>query len=88
MTSNIGSQPILEVRDADERGYQRMREQVLEALRRQFRPEFRSRVDEIVVFAALTKGSSGRSSRSSSRACGRRLGDVGHDRDLACRGRS
>ena len=55
MTSNIGSQLILEMREADERSYQRMREQVLEALRRQFRPEFLNRVDEIVVFRALTE---------------------------------
>jgi ATP-dependent Clp protease ATP-binding subunit ClpB len=32
-----------------------MREQVLEALRRQFRPEFLNRVDEVVVFRALTE---------------------------------
>src|SRR5690242_16108921 len=55
MTSNIGSQLILEMRDADERSYQRMRERVLDALRRQFRPEFLNRVDEIVVFRALTE---------------------------------
>ena len=55
MTSNIGSQLILEQRGADERSYQRMREQVLEALRRQFRPEFLNRVDEVVVFRALTE---------------------------------
>ena len=55
MTSNIGSQLILEMRGGDERSYQRMREQVLEALRRQFRPEFLNRVDEIVVFRALTE---------------------------------
>jgi ATP-dependent Clp protease ATP-binding subunit ClpB len=55
MTSNIGSQLILEVRGADERSYQRMRDQVLEALRRHFRPEFLNRVDEIVVFRALTE---------------------------------
>ena len=55
MTSNIGSQLILELRGADERSYQRMREQVLEALRRQFRPEFLNRVDEVVVFRALTE---------------------------------
>jgi ATP-dependent Clp protease ATP-binding subunit ClpB len=60
MTSNIGSQLILEVRDADERAYQRMREQVLEALRRQFRPEFLNRVDEIVVFRALTEAELGK----------------------------
>jgi ATP-dependent Clp protease ATP-binding subunit ClpB len=55
MTSNIGSQLILEVRGADERSYQRMRDQVLEALRRHFRPEFLNRVDEVVVFRALTE---------------------------------
>jgi ATP-dependent Clp protease ATP-binding subunit ClpB len=55
MTSNIGSQLILEMRGADEGTYQRMRQQVLEALRRQFRPEFLNRVDEIVVFRALTE---------------------------------
>jgi ATP-dependent Clp protease ATP-binding subunit ClpB len=55
MTSNIGSQLILEMRGSDERTYQRMREQVLDALRRQFRPEFLNRVDEIVVFRALTE---------------------------------
>ena len=43
------------MRGADERTYQRMREQVLEALRRHFRPEFLNRVDEVVVFRALTE---------------------------------
>ncbi|HEX9419399.1 MAG TPA: ATP-dependent chaperone ClpB [Methylomirabilota bacterium] len=55
MTSNIGSQLILEMRGSDDRTYERMREQVLEALRRQFRPEFLNRVDEVVVFRALTE---------------------------------
>ena len=55
MTSNIGSQLILESRGADERSYQRMREQVMDALRRHFRPEFLNRVDEVVVFRALTE---------------------------------
>jgi ATP-dependent Clp protease ATP-binding subunit ClpB len=55
MTSNIGSQLILELRGTDDRSYQRMREQVMEALRRHFRPEFLNRVDEVVVFRALTE---------------------------------
>jgi ATP-dependent Clp protease ATP-binding subunit ClpB len=55
MTSNIGSQLILETRGADERSYQQMRERVIDALRRQFRPEFLNRVDEVVVFRALTE---------------------------------
>jgi ATP-dependent Clp protease ATP-binding subunit ClpB len=55
MTSNIGSQLILEMRGADQTSYERMRAQVLDALRRQFRPEFLNRVDEVVVFRALTE---------------------------------
>jgi ATP-dependent Clp protease ATP-binding subunit ClpB len=55
MTSNIGSQLILEQRGTDEASYQRMREQVLEALSRHFRPEFLNRVDDVVVFRALTE---------------------------------
>ena len=59
MTSNIGSRLILEMRSADERTYQRMREQVLEELRHQFRPEFLNRVDEVVVFRSLTEAELG-----------------------------
>ena len=56
MTSNIGSQLHPRVRGGrTSASYQQMREQVLEALRRQFRPEFLNRVDEIVVFRALTE---------------------------------
>jgi ATP-dependent Clp protease ATP-binding subunit ClpB len=55
MTSNIGSQLILEQRATDDASYQRMRDQVLEALRRHFRPEFLNRVDDVVVFRALTE---------------------------------
>jgi ATP-dependent Clp protease ATP-binding subunit ClpB len=60
MTSNIGSQLILELRGTDERSYQRMREGVLAALQRQFRPEFLNRVDEVVVFRALTEAELGK----------------------------
>ncbi|MHC1585149.1 MAG: ATP-dependent chaperone ClpB [Candidatus Syntropharchaeia archaeon] len=54
MTSNIGSQYIL---DYLERGgeYEEMKEKVLGELRLHFRPEFLNRIDEIVVFHALTK---------------------------------
>ncbi len=55
MTSNIGSPLILETRGADEASYRQMREQVLRALQSQFRPEFLNRVDEVVVFRALTE---------------------------------
>ena len=58
MTSNIGSQYILDYQvkaavDGDS-GYSQMRERVLAALREHFRPEFLNRIDETVVFHALT----------------------------------
>jgi ATP-dependent Clp protease ATP-binding subunit ClpB len=75
MTSNIGSQLILEMRGSDDRTYQRMREQVLEALRRQFRPEFLNRVDEVVVFRALTEAELGRIVQIQLDGLRRRLGE-------------
>jgi ATP-dependent Clp protease ATP-binding subunit ClpB len=56
MTSNIGSVRILEYRGAFEgMAYDRMKEAVLEEMRAHFRPEFLNRVDEIIVFHALTE---------------------------------
>jgi ATP-dependent Clp protease ATP-binding subunit ClpB len=56
MTSNIGSHRILEYRGSFEGAvYERMKEAVLEEMSRHFRPEFLNRVDEIIVFHALTE---------------------------------
>jgi ATP-dependent Clp protease ATP-binding subunit ClpB len=56
MTSNVGSQRILEYHGSFAgAGYERMKETVLEEMRRQFRPEFLNRVDEIIVFHALSE---------------------------------
>ncbi|MBV8550112.1 MAG: ATP-dependent chaperone ClpB [Acidobacteriaceae bacterium] len=56
MTSNIGSPRILEYRGAFEgEAYQRMKDAVLAELRQAFRPEFLNRLDEIIVFHALTE---------------------------------
>jgi len=56
MTSNIGSHRILEYRGAYEGfDYTRMKDAVTEELRKHFRPEFLNRVDEIIVFHALTE---------------------------------
>jgi len=56
MTSNVGSQRILDHRGAfTGEGYERMKEAVLEELRHHFRPEFLNRVDEIIVFHALSE---------------------------------
>ncbi len=54
MTSNIGSQFILDVAGDDSR-YDEMRDRVMEALRANFRPEFLNRIDEIIIFHSLTK---------------------------------
>jgi ATP-dependent Clp protease ATP-binding subunit ClpB len=56
MTSNVGSHRILEYRGAFEGNeYERMKAAVLEEMRRHFRPEFLNRVDEIIVFHALSE---------------------------------
>lgn len=60
MTSNIGSEyltpPSPEADEAErEQLYEQMREQVTEALRQAFRPELLNRIDEIIVFHALTR---------------------------------
>lgn len=51
MTSNIGSQLILEEQDPIRR-----EAGVMEAVRRQFKPEFLNRIDETVIFSHLSKG--------------------------------
>ncbi len=56
MTSNLGSHRILEYRGTFEGyGYEKMKEAVLEELRLSFRPEFLNRVDDTIVFHALTE---------------------------------
>lgn len=62
MTSNAGAQSIIEpkalgfasVEDA-KHNYDRMKDSVMEEVRRIFRPEFLNRIDETIVFHALTK---------------------------------
>ncbi len=55
MTSNIGSERILGFRGSSDAEYTIMRATVLEELRGHFRPEFLNRVDELVVFRALSE---------------------------------
>jgi ATP-dependent Clp protease ATP-binding subunit ClpB len=50
MTSNIGSQFIVDTSERAERN-----RRVMEALRNHFRPEFLNRVDEIIIFDRLTE---------------------------------
>jgi len=54
MTSNIGSQYILDIAGDDSR-YEEMRSRVMEAMRNSFRPEFLNRVDDMIIFHSLVK---------------------------------
>jgi ATP-dependent Clp protease ATP-binding subunit ClpA len=57
MTSNVGSAAIASYAGrpaAGDAGYESMKRDVLDMLRGTFRPEFLNRVDEVIVFHALT----------------------------------
>jgi ATP-dependent Clp protease ATP-binding subunit ClpC len=63
MTSNVGANLIERTgpfgfqisRDEEADNYQKMKDKVLEELKRTFRPEFLNRIDEVIVFHALTR---------------------------------
>jgi ATP-dependent Clp protease ATP-binding subunit ClpB len=61
MTSNIGGHVILETLERhpqaqrEDAAYVEMERQVLELLRREFRPEFINRIDEIIIFHSLSQ---------------------------------
>lgn len=63
MTSNVGAQLIKKqttlgftpTDETDKASYEKMKENVLEELKRSFRPEFLNRIDDIIVFHQLTK---------------------------------
>ncbi len=62
MTSNAGAQNIVEPKrlgftsqTSEKEDYNRMREGVMDEVKRIFKPEFINRIDEIIVFHSLTK---------------------------------
>jgi ATP-dependent Clp protease ATP-binding subunit ClpB len=55
LTSNIGSQLIQDAMARGEGLTSTVRREVVEALRAEFRPEFLNRVDEVVIFEALSR---------------------------------
>ena len=62
MTSNIGQKEIVQqgaigfmAREDREATYEKMRETVLSDMKKDFRPEFLNRIDEIIVFHPLTE---------------------------------
>ena len=62
MTSNAGAQSIVEPRrlgflseEDEKKDYEHMKGQVMDEVKRMFKPEFLNRIDEIIVFHSLTK---------------------------------
>jgi ATP-dependent Clp protease ATP-binding subunit ClpC len=60
MTSNLGTADLRKAQigfgKADESvTYERMKDKVMEELKRHFRPEFLNRIDDVIVFAELTQ---------------------------------
>ncbi len=60
MTSNLGTAELRKkaigfAEEDDELNYDKMREKVMDSLKKQFRPEFLNRIDEVIVFHELTQ---------------------------------
>lgn len=55
MTSNIGSMELIDNMKEDGTIDEEVKERVISQLRQNFRPEFLNRVDDIILFSALTK---------------------------------
>ena len=65
MTSNVGASQIKKMsnfgfRSDEDDGYVDMRENIMEALREQFKPEFLNRLDDIIIFRKLTREEQGK----------------------------
>jgi ATP-dependent Clp protease ATP-binding subunit ClpC len=59
MTSNLGTSELKRksigfAADTEEMSYDKIKEKVTDALKKQFRPEFLNRIDEVIVFHELT----------------------------------
>jgi ATP-dependent Clp protease ATP-binding subunit ClpB len=54
MTSNIGSEHILDI-SGDDSKYDQMQDRVMLALRKHFRPEFLNRIDDTILFHPLNR---------------------------------
>ncbi len=54
-TTDIGFRPQKGTEEDESKGYERMKNKVLEEIKHTFRPEFLNRIDEVVVFHQLTR---------------------------------
>ena len=80
MTSNIGSDVIMQVTD-----HQEMERRVLDAMRLHFKPEFLNRVDDIIIFHALTREHLIKIVDIQLRYLGERLEDAGYGMEVTDR---
>ncbi len=56
MTSNIGSEYLMNLsKEEFEKNYDKIKEQIMEELKKRFRPEFLNRIDEIIIFHPLSE---------------------------------
>jgi ATP-dependent Clp protease ATP-binding subunit ClpC len=55
MTSNMGAERIQQHAREDDESFEQLKEDMMEIVRHHLRPEFVNRIDEIIVFRALTK---------------------------------
>src|SRR6266496_4248305 len=61
LTSNVGAETIKKNSTlgfspiSDQNSYEKMRDKIMDEAKRQFRPEFLNRLDDIIVFRSLTK---------------------------------
>ncbi len=61
LTSNVGAHEVKEVgtlgfrTEREENEYEKVKENINEALKKQFRPEFLNRLDDVIIFHKLTK---------------------------------
>ncbi|MDJ0531093.1 MAG: ATP-dependent chaperone ClpB [Xenococcaceae cyanobacterium MO_207.B15] len=55
MTSNVGSEHILNISGDDDTNYEEVEKRVNQALRKHFRPEFVNRIDDLIIFHSLKR---------------------------------
>jgi len=56
MTSNVGSEHLMHLsKEEFEKNYDKIKEQIMDELKKRFRPEFLNRIDEIIIFHPLSE---------------------------------
>ena len=82
MTSNVGAHAVRETSlgfsfASDSREYEKMKENIEDALKRQFRPEFLNRLDDVIIFHKLSREDAAAICDKILQGLGRRLSEHG-----------